>query len=173
VNSTCDSSGVTALASLPRATRSARLSCSAARIRAEPLPDPRALAPPAAASAAFTGIITTSSAHAVSVMPGQDHALGPDLLFDQLDQHVEIRLRHACRWQAAMITPNESPVPSPHINRRCPYRAVRRWQAASQTLEGSMNGASLMWVRHRSLPCRSLSHTTLPPGGVAHIVPMG
>ena len=42
-NSACESSGASALASLPRAARSARLSCSTAPARARPRPEPRAL----------------------------------------------------------------------------------------------------------------------------------
>ena len=54
VNSACDSSGATARASFPRATRSARLGCSTVPARAEPLPDVRTAGFPDAAPSVFT-----------------------------------------------------------------------------------------------------------------------
>ena len=70
-NSACDSSGATARASLPRATRSARLSCSAAAARARPRPDARAPDPLLATRSAVV-VMTTPFAqrrHTVGQRP--------------------------------------------------------------------------------------------------------
>ena len=60
-NSACDSSGAAARASFPRATRSARLSCSPVPARARPRPDARTAGlPPRTASSVFAGMATPS-----------------------------------------------------------------------------------------------------------------
>ena len=60
-NSACDSSGATARASFPRATRSPRLSCSGVPARAEPRPATRVPDPSAATRSVFT-VMTTPAA---------------------------------------------------------------------------------------------------------------
>jgi len=66
VNSACDSSGATARASFPRASRSARLSCSPPAT--EPAREVRAVGlPPRAASSVFT-VMATLSVRAINVI---------------------------------------------------------------------------------------------------------
>ena len=96
VNSACDSSGACALASFPRATRSARVSCSAAPAPAEPLPGTRPASRSRVLPVLFTAGPLSDEAH------GQDqgHSLfsGPSGTADRIVPIGRIRDVTSSAW---------------------------------------------------------------------------